>query len=284
MPRLALAALVGPALVRVHRDLRAPLLGLPADVRRLVRPIIIPSSSPDPIITSRHHHLREPNFWNVAGHPTGRPGHAVGYPQEMDEGYAMASVAGFPADFRIKARDKFGDDRPYGADFFYVDLTQLCESDEPGHRCRKDAEGEYAPVYFWRESMDLDQRFNPDLEDELASPGACPSAHHSPRTLNWTGACPLVNSSAVLGALCSSASCKIETTGGTLCHQPSILGSLSIGQPNPHDGRHTCENRFQRDSSQCWPPRAWALKFNNPHGFSLYMRILIQQLTLPAVL
>ena len=175
----------------------------------------------------------------MAGHPTGRPGHAVGYPQEMDEGYAMASVAGFPADFRIKARDKFGDDRPYGADFFYVDLTQLCESDEPGHRCRKDAEGEYAPVYFWRESMDLDQRFNPDLEDELASPGACPSAHHSPRTLNWTGACPLVNSSAVLGALCSSASCKIETTGGTLCHQPSILVSLSIGRPNPHDGRHT---------------------------------------------
>ena len=89
-------------------------------------------------------------------------------PQEMGAGYMLDVVAGIPSDFRIKGRDKFGDDRPYGADFFYIDLQQICESQEPGHLCRwEDAE----PVYFWRESIDLDMRFNPTLAPELETPG-----------------------------------------------------------------------------------------------------------------
>jgi hypothetical protein len=80
-------------------------------------------------------------------------------PTEMDVEYTMLAIAGERTEFRMKARDKNRDDRPYGADVFYIDLTQQCDSVEPGHVCRWNEE----PVYEWVESIDLDPTFNDDL-------------------------------------------------------------------------------------------------------------------------
>eukprot|EP01043_Picozoa_sp_COSAG02_P047919 COSAG02_NODE_4645_length_5137_cov_1.512902_2_plen_190_part_01 len=100
---------------------------------------------------------RNPDFWSYD-------------PVEMDGEYQMLAIAGKRVEFRIKARDKNRDDRPYGADVFYIDLIQQCESEEPGHRCRWKTD----PVYEWVESIDLDPTFNEDLRlnyPQLAAAG-----------------------------------------------------------------------------------------------------------------
>ena len=61
-----------------------------------------------------------------------RPDYWARSPAEMAENYVLQTVAGDKVDFRIVARDKYGDARPFGADFFYVDMTQDCASIKPG--------------------------------------------------------------------------------------------------------------------------------------------------------